>query len=252
MVPLDYIGESAMKRSVIAALVAVGLLVIPASAQDANRVLVDSISQLRDALQLVWKVAANPVAIFEHIDYSELRTMQTDEGRVQAIYRDAAQKLNPDTLGRTDPFTTLRSKYADHDVLHAAYDANKQTALGAVAKAAIKGTVVNLLIAGTPVLGKPLTLNAASAGEWFRLDCYEPEDKQYEPARCKTNFAKTFKEDYGVEATRSNVYVLMWLHRRYLEGGPKLVAEWQRIGLDLSKEYVQQKTCPPAPQNCTN
>ncbi len=199
----------------------------------------DSAVRLRSALKLVWKVAVNPIALFDHVDYSATRKMETDEGRFQSVYYDAREKLNPDADYREDAFDALRSKFSEPDVLRSYYEVSKQTMLATVVKAAVKGTAVNLLKAGLPVFGKPLTLTAASAGDWFGKNCYRPEEEQYSYAQdCKTSkFPKLFKDDYGVEANRSNVYVLAWLYRRHLEGGPKLAAEWQRIGLDLAMSY---------------
>ncbi len=94
--------------------------------------------------------------------------------------------------------------------------------------------------AGLPLYKKPLTLNAVQAGNWFHMNCYESDpNDQIDVDFCKKNasFVSNFKSDYGVDPNRDNTWVLAYLYRRHLEGGQALVAEWQRIGLDLSGEF---------------
>jgi hypothetical protein len=194
-------------------------------------------------IKRVWRIAANPAELVNMLDFSLMRRRETLGGYFQALYEQVLP-LDPKVGDDTNSFEALRVKYSDPAVLRADYEANKNTFNAKIATIAVKGIFHDSLAAGFPLFGKPLPLTAASAGEWFSRSCYENDaEMQSDAASCKrlARFAADFKDYYGVDATRGNTYVLAWLYRRHLEGGSKLVSEWQRIGLDLSAEYEAGK-----------
>lgn len=203
------------------------------------------------AVEFAMKIATNPAAIFDAVDIAIVRTGYTPgAARFQKVYTLFAETLYPNVSvyavrENTDGFATLRAYYSDPAVLRAKYDSSKQTILGKVATAAIKGMVMDILKDAAPILEEPLPLAAANAGDWYYYTCYEPEDKRSEDdtANCKRlkTFPARFKEAYGVEPTGSTAYALSWLYRRHMEGGPQIVTEWQRIGQDLSKAYSGER-----------
>ena len=237
-----------MRLITSAAIAAMLFIAIPAcAAQDEEQTNKKTIS----TVELAMKVALNPVAIFDSVDIGIVRTGYTPgAARFQKVYAAVAEVLYPDVSvyavrQSTDGFATLRALYADPAVLRASFESKKQTIIGKIASAAIKGIVADVLKDATQILEKPLPLAAANAGDWYYYSCYESEDKRSEEdnTNCKRlkTFPSRFMETYGVEPTGSSAYALSWLYRRHMEGGPQLVTEWQRIGTDLVKEYVDKR-----------
>lgn len=195
----------------------------------------ESIANNAEVLKLVWKVATNPAEIVNVFDFSEMRDFSTASARFDGLYQQGQRLLEPKNDKNSSSFEALRVRFSDPEVLHTFYASTKSSIVGKIASSAIKGMVSEGLAASLPVLKKPLAISAASAGDWFGRSCYEPGSE----AECKRldQFAKSFKADYGVDPNHDSAKVLAWLYRRYLEGGPKLAAEWQAIGLDLVAQY---------------
>ena len=201
-----------------------------------------ALAKAHKALDLVWKIAFNPSEILNVVDLSVIRAGTTPiVPRVQRIYNDLHEQLS---LGRDpddDPFAALRSRYADAATLGKFYDSVKQSVLGKITKVAIVGMAGDTLQESAPLFEKPLAVIGAVAGDWYSYGCWKPLDELHETSQraCKklTTFPNHFKEAYGVDVTPNTAYVLSWLYRRHMEGGPKIVAEWQRIGKDLSSSF---------------
>ncbi len=96
-----------------------------------------------------------------------------------------------------------------------------------------------------PLLEKPLDVKlAARAMQWNSEACTlaEPADAPRRgdaraPCTVQT-FPEEFKAYYGIPLTESHTYVLGWLRRRHLEGGPAVVALLQTTALMFAKELA--------------
>ena len=209
----------------------------------------EALKRFAPTLEMSWKLAMNPSEIFSLVDLVIVRNGDSQFApRFQRLYRKLMDVMYPG-LDRyntdIDHFGPIRARFSDPGELKKLYDTGKQTIVGQVASAALKGVVGDVLGQVSVLLDQPLPIAAATAGDWYSNDCYSPEadlsDETKKTCAKLKGFETGFKATYKVEPTANHAYVLSFLYRRYMEGGPKLVSEWQHIGMDFAKEYVAQR-----------
>ncbi|MBP9669625.1 MAG: hypothetical protein KBE09_05045 [Candidatus Pacebacteria bacterium] len=96
-----------------------------------------------------------------------------------------------------------------------------------------------------PLLEKPFDAKLAErAMQWFSEQCGRSvrgaNDRKFEdyPECTMKTVSEEFKAHYGVELTESHAYVLGWLRRRHLEGGPAVVSLLQTTALMFAKDLA--------------
>lgn len=195
------------------------------------------IDSLEEAVQWTWKVALNPISIFQIAPLEEMRSTERLGVRFSAVYTEVLTVLEPNADCSTDKcFSGLRAMFADPAKLATTYNANTHLVMEAIKSAAIIGSVYSDIIELKPLLDKPFDpgLGARSAG-WYEAGCWMAEEAQYDAEVCKSDagYGIEFKAHYGVDATANRAWALAFLFRRHREGGQMLVAQYQRIGKDI-------------------
>lgn len=202
-----------------------------------------ALSNLRHALALAWKVAQNPAEILGLVKLEALRSHERIGVSSGSLYHFVARTLRPDVNHwNEDAFPELRARFADSANLRGFWDSTKGTAVRLMKAAAITGYVEQTYTDVKILFERPFDVSLASASpRWYDYQCWRPkqEDRRSSDAAqvCKelSWFADRFKQVYGAEPTYNSSWTLGFLFRRHMEGGMKLVVEYQNIAKEFGK-----------------
>ncbi len=137
----------------------------------------------------------------------------------------------------------LRAFLASSEVTKMTYRVVKPVVIGFAKDTARFEMIQKWLEDAAPLFKKPLNFGLGrEAGDWYGNHCNVADMvSNYNKKTCLVlaDFSERFQKYYGTKPTRSNVWILSFLFRRFLEGGIELVKQYQIIGNEMHSELVK-------------